>query len=562
MSDWYQVRAARNDTAEVMIYDRIGAGFFEEGVEAKTFVAEFSKITAPNIALRINSPGGSVFDGQTIAAAVKRHPSNVTAHIDGLAASIATVIALSADRVVMSDNALFMIHDPRVMADGTAADMRSAADLLDAITDTLVATYVAKSGQPEADVRAAMAAETWYTANEAFHAGYVDQVNHVVGKAAACASLDDFHYRNAPHSPATAGATTEEGHTMTEAPVAPDLFGFAITEDIAVLARQIDAVVYVAPTPAVHPLAKYRSLGEYAQAVYRGDAPILPFNAAPDQITSDNPGVMPPGWLTDVKRIVDFGRPGITAFGGPTSAGDSGLDISWPYSTVDVATIVAKQATQKTALNTVLISLAKGTATLETYGAYSDISYQLLQRSSPSYLDAHNRLMAAGYGATTDNAFVDALVAGGVASAVDYDLAGDTSGQAFKAALFGASLEVETATGSPANVVLAASDVYLKAGGTFTALTPAQYGTQNVPGTADAATLQVNVSGLTVTHDRNLAAGSIIVSNDIAADWIEDGPQFASAEIVSKLGRDVAIYGFGVTAIYVPNGVRKLTNLP
>jgi hypothetical protein len=156
--------------------------------------------------------------------------------------------------------------------------------------------------------------------------------------------------------------------------------------------------------------------------------------------------------------------------------------------------------------------------------------------------------------------FADALLAGGTASAVDYDLAGDTTGAKFRAAVFAASVEVEDATGSPASVVLVASDVFGKIGG-WDLFTPAPYGTQNVPGTATASTLSVSVSGLPVVHDRNLAAGSIILTNSSAAAWIEEGPLFATAETPSKLGRDVAIYGYGVTAIYNALGVVKLTNL-
>jgi ATP-dependent Clp protease protease subunit len=497
-----------------------------------------------------------VFDGQAIAAAVKRHPANVTAHIDGLAASIATVIALAADRVVMNDNALFMIHDPRVMADGTADDMRSAATLLDRITDTLVSTYVDKSGQSETDVRAAMAAETWYTANEAFHAGFVDQVNHVVGKAAAYYPLDGYGYRNAPNTQPAPAATTEREAMDTDTAV--DLSGFATTEDVADLARQIAASAYVAPVAELHPLAKYRNAGEYALAVWEGTAP--PMNAAPDQVPADNPGVLPPQWMTDVKRIVNLGRPGITAMG-VDPAGPTGLDFAWPYLTTDNTATVAAQSAPKATLNTALISIAKGTASLATYGAYSDIAYQLRDRSAPSYLEAHNRIMLASYANVTDNVFVDALIAGGTASAVDYDLAADTTGALFKAAIFAASVEVETAIGAPANVVLVATNVFLAAGG-WSALVPLPYGTQNVAGTADAASLNVNVNGLRVIHDRNLAAGSIIVTHDSAASWIEEGPNFASADIVSKLGMDVAIYGYGVTAIYVPAAVRKITNLP
>jgi hypothetical protein len=301
---------------------------------------------------------------------------------------------------------------------------------------------------------------------------------------------------------------------------------------------------------------EYRTLGEYSAAAFRGE---VINRAAPDQVTGANPGVMGPQWMSDIKNIVSFGRPGITAVG-IQSAGSTGLDYAWPYFDGDLSAIVAAQSAEKATLNTVLISIKKGTASLVTYGAYSDISYQLLQRSQPSYLEAHNRIMLASYATITDNVFVDALLAGATASAVDYDLAADTTGALFRAAVFAASGEVESATGSPASVVLVSSTVFNKAGG-WADLTPAPYGSMNIGGTATASTLNVNVSGLKVVHDRNLAAGTILVTNGSAAAWIEDGPMFATAETPSKLGRDVAIYGFGVTAIYNAKGVVKITNL-
>lgn len=347
-----------------------------------------------------------------------------------------------------------------------------------------------------------------------------------------------------------------ETTTSEDTPVVPS-DDYARAADVAVLQRQIAAMHNVSTAPEVHPLSEFRSFADYSKAVFEGKTDA---RALVDQITTNNPGVLPPNWANDVKNIVSHGRPGITALG-VESAGASGMDFAWPYYDGDISLIVAAQATQKTLVNSVRIDIKKGTAALATYAAASDVSYQLIMRSSPSYLEAHNRIMAASYATVTDNAFVDALVTGGTASATDYDLAADTDGSKFRAAVFAASMEVETATGAPASVVLVASDVFGKIGG-WDNFVPQPYGTQNVPGTATASTLAVSVSGLPVVHDRNLAAGSIVVTNTSAAKWIEDGPMFATAESPTLLGRDVAIYGFGTTAIYNPKGVVKLTNLP
>ena len=355
---------------------------------------------------------------------------------------------------------------------------------------------------------------------------------------------------------ATAGvsAIREEGETMTETVIE--------TETVSVDAEAREAIAQVRETVAsiearafvsepVHPLAAYRSFGEYSKAVLAGE---IESRALADQITANNAGVLPPNWMMDVKNIVDLGRPAITAFG-VESAGTSGMEFAWPYFDGDLALIVEEQTTQKTEVNSVRIDIEKGTATLKTYAAGSDISYQLLQRSSPSYLDAHNRIMAASYALVTDNVFVDAMLT--ASTPINYDFAADTTGGSFRQQVFQASVDVETATGRPAEFVLVASNVFAKIGG-WSTFFPSAYPVSNVSGVATAGTLGVNVSGLPVIHDRNLAAGGIIVSNSGTASWIEDGPNLATAENVANLGRDIAIYGYGVSAAYTPAGIISL----
>ena len=182
--NWYEIKAVSDEVAEIWIYDEIGEDWFGEGLTAKAFVEEIGAIKAPAIDLHINSPGGSVFDGQAIYNAIQRHPAKVTSYIDWLAASIASTIALAGDKVVMAANALFMIHQPWGLAMGPASEMRSMADVLDKIAGTLVAIYAAKSSKDEADIMSAMDAETWYTAAEAAEYGFVDEVGDEMKLAA------------------------------------------------------------------------------------------------------------------------------------------------------------------------------------------------------------------------------------------------------------------------------------------------------------------------------------------------------------------------------------------
>lgn len=166
--------------AEVSIYDAIGG--YE--INAKQFVNELNEIQSETIHLRINSPGGSVIDGNAIFNALKRHPAKVIAHIDGLAASMASVIAMAGDEVHMADNALLMIHNPWTISMGDADELRADADLLDKMQASILTAYGRSQYEAE-EIRDLMDKETWFTAQEAFDAGFVDHIETGL-RAAAC----------------------------------------------------------------------------------------------------------------------------------------------------------------------------------------------------------------------------------------------------------------------------------------------------------------------------------------------------------------------------------------
>jgi hypothetical protein len=327
------------------------------------------------------------------------------------------------------------------------------------------------------------------------------------------------------------------------------------------------------------PLARYRSFGELIEAArsrraeanaeisqafataYRAWADRrrltnLVGRALVDQITTDNPGLMPPTWLSEVFGIVDEGRPGITAFGGPRSAGDSGMDIYWPYYDGDLHTIVAEQTAEKTAITSVKVSFKRGQATLRTFAGGSDVSFQLQRRSSPSYMALYDRILQMAYGVTTEHEFDEVLTAGATAGPA-YDMAADTDGSGLRAVLFEASAAVKRATGRPATAALASPNVYAALGGAAWLQAP-QYGTQNVAGTASASTLSINVSGLEITEAHGLPTNMLIVSNDQGAAWFEDGPFLVTAEDVEKLGTNVAIWGMGEGGLFLPAAVIKI----
>ena len=191
MASWYAIRA-RGTGAEVAIYDEIGA----YGVSAKGFLAELGALPEGTpVDLRLNSPGGSVFDAVAIHNAIKRHEGTVTVWIDGIAASAASYIAMAGDEIVMPENAFLMIHDPAGLVMGTAEDMRAMAEALDKVKGSLVSGYAAKSGRTPEEVSAIMASETWFDASDAVAQGFADRLIEPVRIAA---NFDIGRFRNAP----------------------------------------------------------------------------------------------------------------------------------------------------------------------------------------------------------------------------------------------------------------------------------------------------------------------------------------------------------------------------
>lgn len=156
---------------EILIYSDIGSDFFGEGVTAESIKSQLDAMQG-DISIRVNSPGGDVFDGFAIYNLLAQHQGKKTVYIDGLAASAASVIAMAGDEIIMGDNALMMIHDPWTMSLGNSSEMRATADLLDKIRDSIVTTYATKSSLDAERIQALMTAETWMNAAEAIADGF------------------------------------------------------------------------------------------------------------------------------------------------------------------------------------------------------------------------------------------------------------------------------------------------------------------------------------------------------------------------------------------------------
>lgn len=224
---WYSIKAKANDTAEISIYDEIG--FW--GVSAASFAQDLKDCgnNIKQINLHIHSPGGDVFDGIAIYNLLKNHPANVTVYIDGLAASMASVIAMAGNEVIMPENAMMMIHKPWGIQGGDAEDMRKYADLLDKVENTLIPAYANKTGKTPEELAEMLSAETWLTAKECVEQGFADKLAEPLVAMASIKSrkLEDFEkmpneIKNMLFKPqGNAGTNPASQAAQTPAPTAP-----------------------------------------------------------------------------------------------------------------------------------------------------------------------------------------------------------------------------------------------------------------------------------------------------------------------------------------------------
>lgn len=175
MTKGYEIKSQGKE-AEILIFEEIGAGFFG-GISAKQFAEDLKALGDVDlINVRINSPGGQVFDAHAIFNTLLRHKARVEVDIDGMALSAAAVVAMAGDEVRMAENAMFMIHDPWILTMGSAPELREVADTLDKIRSTIVASFAGRRGLDAEHVSELMAAETWMTAQEALDEGFIDSM--------------------------------------------------------------------------------------------------------------------------------------------------------------------------------------------------------------------------------------------------------------------------------------------------------------------------------------------------------------------------------------------------
>ena len=279
---WYRITNQAADEAEVMLYDEVGGWL---GATADEFINDLRGITAPKILLRVNSPGGSVTEGIAIANALRSHPASVTVQVDGVAASIASVIAMAGDHVRMMPNALFMVHEASGLCAGEAADMIKMAELLDKISDNIAGAYAARAGGTEAEWRQVMKNETWYRGEEAVAAGLADEYVSAPKRGAEPAepemrkTFDFAAYGYTGPVPATGGVVEDPPVVGEDSCTLTIPIGSALGE-------QLVAVLRASVAPAVEPAEHAQVVGEPAEEptpepVAHTEPPAEPDPAAP-----------------------------------------------------------------------------------------------------------------------------------------------------------------------------------------------------------------------------------------------------------------------------------------
>ena len=197
MSRKTDAEGKQSSGAEISINDNIGGW----GITANDFIAELKDLgDVDEINVRISSGGGSIVEGNAIFNELKRHPAKVITHIDSIAASMASVIAMAGDEVRMAANALFMIHNPWTASIGGAEQLRKDADLLDKMENNIRNSYD-RSNLSVDELSAAMDADTYYTAEEALEAGFIDSIGDANLAAASIGDMETIKgFANIPQA--------------------------------------------------------------------------------------------------------------------------------------------------------------------------------------------------------------------------------------------------------------------------------------------------------------------------------------------------------------------------
>jgi ATP-dependent protease ClpP protease subunit len=294
--EWYSLRNSGATTAELYIYDEIGYW----GTTASDLVAALSELRGVTaIDVHVNSPGGDVFDGIAIMNCLRACAATVTVYVDGIAASIASVIAMAGDRIIMGPHSQLMIHDASGLCLGNAEDMTEMATMLNFQSDNIAAVYAERTGGTVEDWRAKMSVESWYTAEEAVAAGLADEVAQRPAPAAPGVPMDKawdltmFAYAGREKAPAPVVAkappeTVEVKPAVGEHVLTPaDVKAAAPSEQAKPaltinIAEALDAETVEALRAAVRDRGAAAAVAEFGISFTSEGVPIEPVGTGPD----------------------------------------------------------------------------------------------------------------------------------------------------------------------------------------------------------------------------------------------------------------------------------------
>lgn len=196
------MKMSADGAGEIFIYgDIVSYRWDEEDTTSNSFKDDLDSLgDVSTINLYINSPGGSVFEGVAIHNMLKRHKAKINVHVDALAASIASVIAMAGDTIFMPKNAMMMIHNPWTVAMGNSKELRKVADDLDRISVSAIETYLQKAGDKleEEKLKQMLDDETWLSADDAYQYGLCDVVQEANDMAASISEDLFTKYKNVP----------------------------------------------------------------------------------------------------------------------------------------------------------------------------------------------------------------------------------------------------------------------------------------------------------------------------------------------------------------------------
>lgn len=193
--NFYNLSKNDGKKAELMIYGKIGSGWFSE-ITGETISEELKLIgDVEEIDVRLHSPGGSVFEGVAIYNALKNHKAKINVIIDGYCASIATVIAMAGDTIKMRLGTIFMVHNPYTLAEGNAAELEKVGETLNILCENMIDIYMTRFKGTRAEMKAMMDAETWLDPQSALDKGFINQIDKVKMKDDIVA-LDMSHFKN------------------------------------------------------------------------------------------------------------------------------------------------------------------------------------------------------------------------------------------------------------------------------------------------------------------------------------------------------------------------------